>query len=594
MKKGILILAAALLLTLVPSACAQSEIPQQILDLFEAQHGTDDFEGLYFFSTPDGSRLCVMYNATGWMNIFRSTDARRENWTTESQVSPVDGTWQIRFVRHDPLTPRADGSHYPDELGFDLVCEKTGRRLSYHYNGTNFVICGWKNPAEYQGEVILNGTRAAYYPAGKDAPAFVAALGTGLDSIMTSFDDLPFTPAAAKQMEAIPADAIRDKYPGYTLFSYAFEQYQTEAQAEYYKIEDGRLHVLRAVFHSAHQAPDAYACMPVPLSQGFLDRLQTESISDLLALRASENLFLTDGALNMEAVPVRGEIVHSHLQDRALILLTDENGKRYLHIVTEADGAYAVQTSRQLPNGAYLDIFHAGNGEVQLEWQEDGRYRTAGYTHRADGSWQLEWTMNSGEDAEDLGFVYCGVVWEHNGGSSNGVCFGSVSDLSLLHADLVKLPRNRQELTAFVDRSSWAAVNNPNPADRLHLRAEPSRDAKSLGKFYNRTPVKLLQHKGDWCRVQIGLDGYLTGWMMKKYLAFGDAMDAVDCAFPDKTFTEGHESCPLYDTMALKSQHSASGEYWIVGVVEDELYIIVTTNGESGYVPQEWFWEGNG
>ena len=34
--------------------------------------------------------------------------------------------------------------------------------------------------------------------------------------------------------------------------------------------------------------------------------------------------------------------------------------------------------------------------------------------------------------------------------------------------------------------------------------------------------------------------------------------------------------------------------YWLVGVVEDELYIILTETGETGYAPQDWFWEGNG
>ena len=68
-------------------------------------------------------------------------------------------------------------------------------------------------------------------------------------------------------------------------------------------------------------------------------------------------------------------------------------------------------------------------------------------------------------------------------------------------------------------------VNNPNPADRLHLRVSPERGATSLGKFYNGTPVRVLEERGDWVQVEIGLDGNLTGWMMKKYLAFGEAMD---------------------------------------------------------------------
>ena len=33
---------------------------------------------------------------------------------------------------------------------------------------------------------------------------------------------------------------------------------------------------------------------------------------------------------------------------------------------------------------------------------------------------------------------------------------------------------------------------------------------------------------------------------------------------------------------------------WIAGVVDDELYVILTNRGETGYMPQEWFWEGNG
>ena len=592
MKKSIIILFAALLLTISPYAQAQSEFPQQMWELYVDSHETTEFADCFFFDMPDGSDLSAIISPWGFMDFYRCADGE---WQREAQVSPVDGTWQIAFVRHDPLTPRIDGSHYPNELGFDLVCEKTGRQISYHFNGAEFVICGWKNPNEYHGEAVLSGTTIAFYPVGKSIAEFTATLGAGFESIMTDFDDLPFTPDTAKQKTAITEETIRDLYPGYTLFSCSFDSYQTEAWAQYYKIENNRLYVIRAEFHSEKDTPYAYECMPVPLSQSFVDRLQTENMTEMLDLRASTDIFLTEGILNTMVIPVRGKIINSHLQDQSLILITDDNNKRYLHIIEEDDWTYSVQTAKQLHDGTYLDIFHTGNGGVQLEWQDkDGRYHTAGYARRADGIWQLSWTMNSGENTEDFAFVYCGVEWEHNGGSSNDIYFGSMPNLSLMEADIEKLPRNRAELMKFVDRSDWAVVNNPNPADRLHLRTEPKRDAKSLGKFYNRTPVKVLQQKGDWCKVQIGADGYLTGWMMKKYLAFGDQMDAVDCAFPDKTFVEGYEYCPLYDTMELKNHHPASGEYWIVGVVEDALYIIVTTNGDSGYAPQEWFWEGNG
>lgn len=32
----------------------------------------------------------------------------------------------------------------------------------------------------------------------------------------------------------------------------------------------------------------------------------------------------------------------------------------------------------------------------------------------------------------------------------------------------------------------------------------------------------------------------------------------------------------------------------VVGVVEDRLYILLTDDGETGYVPQAWLFDGNG
>ena len=34
--------------------------------------------------------------------------------------------------------------------------------------------------------------------------------------------------------------------------------------------------------------------------------------------------------------------------------------------------------------------------------------------------------------------------------------------------------------------------------------------------------------------------------------------------------------------------------YHVAGVVEDELYILLTDLGQTGYAPQEWLYEGNG
>ena len=146
-----------------------------------------------------------------------------------------------------------------------------------------------------------------------------------------------------------------------------------------------------------------------------------------------------------------------------------------------------------------------------------------------------------------------------------------------------------------MDKTGWAVVNNPNPADRLHLRVSPERGATSLGKFYNGTPVRVLEERGDWVQVEIGLDGNLTGWMMKKYLTFGEAMDQVQPAWLQKFYRQESGPQLLYPSAKEENpQVLDTGSFQVVGVVEDDWYILLSDWGQTGYVPQSWLFDGNG
>ena len=145
--------------------------------------------------------------------------------------------------------------------------------------------------------------------------------------------------------------------------------------------------------------------------------------------------------------------------------------------------------------------------------------------------------------------------------------------------------------------AGWAAVNNPNPKDRLHLRVKPDKNADSLGKFYNGTPLRILETKGDWCRVAIGRDG-LEGWMMKQYLAFSQTASAVIPAFPDLFLREEYEDQDVTawaDSAKKTPRTIPRGEGWeIMGVMNDMYILVSKSSGCVIYVPMDWFWEGNG
>lgn len=596
MKKIMGIWMLLLVLSVSTGAMAQSYTdmpPQAVLERFGEERVASELSDYISIDLPDGTTAGFVLTAYGFMDEYRLKDGE---WSVYSQVSPTDGLWQARFVRHDTQSLRADGTFYPDALGFDLVCETSGNAISYHFNGSEFEIVGWKNPGAYDGEVILRDHIASYYPTGQQTPEMAYAIHEMFSSIMMDFDDLPAIPADGQRLASVTEEALQGYYPGYTLASYAAYNSGSNVQADFFRIENGALHVIRTTFSKERPQGIAVSCMPVPLSPQLLARLETEDFDNLLCVSGSEELFKTADAYDLAQIPVGGRIIDSHLQQRTLVLLMEEaDGTRRVHLVEEGiAGEYSVQSTSVLPSGTSLDIFHANDGSVQLEWIDQGKQRSACYVRGADGAWWLNWVMNGGDVSFDYNALFCGVQSAESFGVMNGIRVGTLANSNLLQADIAALPATPEQAAAQLDRSGWAVVNNPNPADRLHLREKPERGARSIGKFYNGTPIRVLDEHGDWCKVQIGLDGHLKGWMMKKYLAFGEKMDEVTCAFPQKFLLEEYKGMPLYGTAEKEELYGVTGEYGIAGVVGDELYVILTTDGGTGYAPQEWFFDGNG
>lgn len=181
--------------------------------------------------------------------------------------------------------------------------------------------------------------------------------------------------------------------------------------------------------------------------------------------------------------------------------------------------------------------------------------------------------------------------------SLDNIIVGSLKTRDLFAMDVTGLPRDRNALMADFNREGWAVVNNPNPKDRLHLRTKPDKNSTSLGKFYNRTPVRVLEQQGEWSRVRIGTDSHLEGFMLSKYLAFGTAMDAVAAAHPYQVPQDAYTNQKPFTAADLKATTAAfslEGPFWIVGVVEDRLYILLDIEGHTGYMPKDWFFDGNG
>lgn len=165
--------------------------------------------------------------------------------------------------------------------------------------------------------------------------------------------------------------------------------------------------------------------------------------------------------------------------------------------------------------------------------------------------------------------------------------------------DWSSIPISLSEATNQMDAGRlnlcYAAVNNPNPADRLHLRQSADRNSRSLGKYYNGSPVKVYEILGDWAHVEIGQQ---SGYMIKKYLMMGKAGKALLCdtsATPQLTMREN--VLKLYewpDGLLYDTRDSSSGMI-IIGIIgKDWYHAWFPLTDEFVFIRQSDVWEGNG
>ena len=588
MKRTLAALALVIALTCTLPCARAQEVPEDILRwMAERGYENESWDSL-LFDLPDGSAYAFLLNDWSLYGFLRKDGA----WSNFSSGPAMEGHADLRFERHRQGQSRADGSAWPDDLGFDIV-SGDGSRLSYRYDGQWFSICGWYDPQRYPGEVIVQGTRLSYYEGGAQPVASVAA-GDALHSWIGDFRWHPATPADAQARERLLEPNVRDAFAGYTLQSYDPYNSGTGVNAAYLRISDGMLAIRRATF--TLEGETVVDSIPVPLSETLLARLETEPVSDLIDASGWGDTFLTDDALDTGRLPVAGTVLVSDLQSGGLVLLVeDAAGDRRLQVIAlNDDGTYRQSClTAPLPPDTTLDLFHTTDGEINFSWDE--QHAQAGYALGPDGEWRLEWAWIPGEAGTlEYSCRFWGFsVWPQEE-ENDGMFVGDLAQMVLDGADLTTLPGTRETLAAALNRDGWAVVRNPDPADRLHLRVQPDRSAESLGKFYNGTPLSVLGQEGDWTRVALGLDGP-EGWMMTRYLAFGSEMDGVEPVFPHLMYVlELEDRQPAYSAPREGAEKDLAGAIFVVGVVEDEFYILLTDLGDAGYVPQSWLWEGNG
>lgn len=137
-----------------------------------------------------------------------------------------------------------------------------------------------------------------------------------------------------------------------------------------------------------------------------------------------------------------------------------------------------------------------------------------------------------------------------------------------------------------------AAVNNPNPFDRLHIRQKGSKESLSYGKFYNGFPLYVLEENPaskTWVKVVSAREEFeISGYVEQKYLALDEAAQKVTPVYPLKELSGKNGASVRLRGFFFEKDAGDLGTYpsgtkaWLIGVSDD--YVFVEVNGILGIV----------
>ena len=308
------------------------------------------------------------------------------------------------------------------------------------------------------------------------------------------------------------------------------------------------------------------------------------------AAQASEPANPADPAMVAELLPGYAYVRGIDDGDELRLLMRRADGALvFIGGVRDESGQWALTESTPLPEGTILGV---ENFTHSLGIPSGTYVDCISVRPYADGTWGVSMVMPN-----DGGMFFLGKHVIHNDAHEVEGVFGDHPWGDITAIDWHALPDSYEDGIARMNQEDWAVVNNPNREDRLHLRVSPDKDAASLGRYYNRTPVKIRRYGKEWCAVTVcGLEG----WMMTDFLAFGADKAAVEYAGPWLTWKEQLTELRLYEkpraasSYAVRSRDEELRPFYVMGVAGDFYHVWLPDTEEYGYIRMDDLWPGNG
>ena len=352
-------------------------------------------------------------------------------------------------------------------------------------------------------------------------------------------------------------------------------------------VRDGKLCRTQTVTDDEGNVVSEDACISLPVDGiAGLDSLADFDISALPAISGTSGI-LTDAIVqNVLSLPEGASIDKTAYGPYLYVQYTLADGTRHVAACSyDAAEGCRVSTSPALPEGWELDDYHSYSELILTDWY------TASYSFEADqaGNWTLAIVQT-----DEVFTLYKNAIW-----MDDTIYVGTMAEINLREADLSAVPKTLSEALSLMDSTDWRVVCNPISTDRLRLRDAPG--GNEIGRYYNGTPVQVLEDEGEWAHVRVG---DTEGYMMTAYLAGGKqgvGTNFLSMLVREDVSTDGITLYASPDENAeeviciSELDFGYGSDAVICGTAPNGWYhVILLRDGLSGYVSKDMLWEGNG
>ena len=315
-RPWVILLGLLLCLFIVPcpaKADAFETLPAEVQQLFLSEYSQEDVADTLTFSLVNGQTCCMILNHFGWLyGYFPQGDGYVLNYCN-SNLANV-GTESLQLVRHTSSDLQPDGSAYTKTPGFD-IWNGEGCRMSFCFSegDQGFDFVGYRGEhSDYDVMVSPGGdgmVQLAFYRAGQLDSRFRV-----YDSLfrMPGLTELPAQPEQARLLEAVSPERLAARQEGYTLRWYSSDGVLEDTMVEtaYSKVENGFLTVRWVYYQAGGSIQREFSSFPIPLSETFRRRLETEDFQQLIHLSGNSE-FAVDDFWDASLLPVSGKVIIS-------------------------------------------------------------------------------------------------------------------------------------------------------------------------------------------------------------------------------------------------------------------------------------------